>query len=157
MKLYIKEKVFSWGDKFNVTDELGRERYVVEGEVFSWGKKLHIYDMQGNEAAFIQQKLWTFRPKYDVFVNGEMIAEIIKEISFFKSYYTVEGLGWDVEGSFWEHEYEVTKNDVPIVRISKEGMTWGDCYELDIAEIVDEVAALAVVVTIDCMIEDSSN
>ena len=27
MKLYIKEKVFSWGDKFHVKDENGPDRY----------------------------------------------------------------------------------------------------------------------------------
>ena len=57
MKLYIKQKVFSWGAKFNITDENGEERYRVEGEVFTLGKKLHVYDMSGEEVAFIQQKL----------------------------------------------------------------------------------------------------
>lgn len=45
MKLYIKEKVFSWSDKFFVKDDSGRDKYAVEGEVFSWGKKLHVCDM----------------------------------------------------------------------------------------------------------------
>ena len=49
MKLYIKQKVFSWGDKFTVKDVNGEDRYYVEGEIFSWGKKLHVYDMRGNE------------------------------------------------------------------------------------------------------------
>ena len=35
MKLYIKEKVFSWGDHFYVRDAAGREKYEVRGEVFS--------------------------------------------------------------------------------------------------------------------------
>ena len=56
MKLYIKQKVFSWKDKFFVKDEFGNDRYYVEGELFSLGKKLHIYDMNGNELAFIHQK-----------------------------------------------------------------------------------------------------
>lgn len=30
-------------------------------------------------------------------------------------------------------------------------MTWGDCYELDIADRRDELIALAVVLTIDCV------
>ena len=47
MKLYIKEKVFSWGDKFTVKDAYGEDKYIVEGEVFSWGKKLHVYDRTG--------------------------------------------------------------------------------------------------------------
>jgi uncharacterized protein YxjI len=45
MKLYIKQKVFSWADRFTVKDENGADRYFVEGEMFSWGKKLHVYDM----------------------------------------------------------------------------------------------------------------
>ena len=30
MKLYIKQKVFSWGDKFTVKDETGRDKYFVQ-------------------------------------------------------------------------------------------------------------------------------
>lgn len=33
MKLYIKQKVFSWGDKFTVIDAFGYDKYIVEGEV----------------------------------------------------------------------------------------------------------------------------
>ena len=52
MKLYIKERVFSWGDKFTVKDAYGEDKYIVEGEVFSWGKKLHVYDRSGSEVLF---------------------------------------------------------------------------------------------------------
>ena len=44
MKFYIKQKVFSWGDKFSIYDANGNERYLVQGEVFSFGKKLHLLD-----------------------------------------------------------------------------------------------------------------
>ena len=57
MKLYIKEKVFSWGDKFTVKDAYGEDKYIVEGEVFTFGKKLHVYDRSGREVAFIKQVL----------------------------------------------------------------------------------------------------
>lgn len=83
MKLYIKQKVFSWGDKFTVKDVNGEDRYFVEGEIFSWGKKLHVYDMCGNEVAFIQQKLFSFLPRYFVYVGDAQVAEIVKEFTFF--------------------------------------------------------------------------
>lgn len=38
MKLYIKEKVFTWGDKFTVKDEFGKDKYIVEGEILTLGK-----------------------------------------------------------------------------------------------------------------------
>ena len=156
MKRYIKEKVFSWGDKFTVKDEQGHDKYVVEGEVFSWGKKLHIYDMTGREVAFIKQEVWSFLPRYYVFCGGQQVAEIKKEFTFLFPKYSIEGLGWEIEGSFLAHEYEITKGGRNIVTISKEWMTWGDSYELDIANPADEMIALAVVITIDCVMESSS-
>lgn len=56
MNLCMKQKVFSWGDRFTVWDENGNDRYYVRGEVFSLGKKLHLTDTAGAEVAFIQQK-----------------------------------------------------------------------------------------------------
>ncbi|MBR2048697.1 MAG: LURP-one-related family protein [Oscillospiraceae bacterium] len=157
MKLYIKEKVFTWGDKFTVLSASGEPRYFVEGEVFTWGKKLHVYDAYEREVAFIKQELFTWLPEYAVFTDGREIARVRKEFSFFRPRYTIDGLNWQVEGSFWEHEYRITKNGRPIVSIEKEWMTWGDCYELNIADPGDEIMALAVVLTIDCVAEQQSN
>ena len=156
MKLYIKEKVFSWGDKFTVKDEYGYDKYVVEGEVFSWGKKLHIYDMTGREVAFIKQEVWSFLPRFYVFCGGQQVAEIKKEFTFLFPKYSIEGLGWEIDGSFLAHEYEITKGGRTIVTISKEWMTWGDSYELNIANPADEILALAVVIAIDCVMESGS-
>ena len=157
MKLYMKQKVFSWADTFTVKDQLGEDKYSIKGEVFSWGKKLHVYDRMDREVAFIRQKLWTFMPRYMVSVNGTDVAEIVKEFTFLRPKYSILGPGWDVDGSFWEHDYEVTENGRPIVRIRKEWMTWGDTYELDIADAENEVMALAVVLAIDCVLDAQQN
>ena len=156
MKLYIKEKVFSWGDQFTVKDEQGRDIYFVQGEVFSWGKKLHVCDVHGREVAFIKQKVLSFLPKFEVYCNERLVAEIRKEFTLFFPRYTVGGLGWEISGSFMAHDYEITKAGNPIVRISKEWMSWGDSYELDILNPADELVALAVVLTIDCVNESDS-
>ncbi len=151
MKLYIRQKVFSWRDRFTVKDENGRDRYSVEGELFSWGKKLHVYDMGGTEAAFIQQKVFSFLPRFLVFVNGTQVAEIVKAFTFFRPRYRIEGPGWDVGGSFMAHDYEITRNGEAIVTIHKKWMTWGDCYAPDIVNARDEIPALSVVLAIDCV------
>lgn len=157
MKLYIKQKIFSWNDKFSVYDENGTERYFVEGELFSWGKKLHVYDHARGEAAFIRQEVFTLMPKFIVSVNGQDIAEIVKEFTFFKPRYRIDGLGWEIDGDFWDHDYEITKNGRTIVSLSKEWFTWGDCYELDIESQEDEIVALAVVLAIDCVLAAQKN
>ena len=157
MKLYIKQKVFSWGDKFSVKDGFGNDKYYVEGEVFSWGKKLHVYDVTGKEVAFIKQEVWSFLPRFYVYCGNNQVAEIKKEFTFLFPKYSVEGLGWEIEGRFMAHDYEITKNGQNIVSISKEWMTWGDSYELDIQRAEDEIVALAVALTIDCVMAASSS
>ena len=157
MNLYIKQRVFSWGDRFSIYDENGNERFHVEGEIFTLGKKLHLYDTAGNELAFIQQKVMSFLPKYYILRNNSQIAEIVKEFTFFKQEYSVNGLGWQVHGDFWAHEYEITSSGRLIASVSKEWLTWGDTYQIHLANDADTVNALAVVLVIDACIAAQQN
>jgi uncharacterized protein YxjI len=105
----------------------------------------------------VEQQLFTFLPRYAVYAGGVLIGEVVKEFSFFRPRYTVEGADWDVEGDFWDHDYTVFRGGVPVVSIQKEWFTWGDCYTLDIRNPADEIQALALVLAIDCAIEQQNN
>lgn len=153
MKLYIKQHIFTWGDKFSIYDEAGNERYYVEGEILTLGKKLHLYDTCGNELAYIEQQLLTFLPRYMIYRGQEEFAEVIKEFTFFHPEYSVNGPDWTVHGDFFDHDYEVTDGDTVIASVSKEWFTLGDAYEISIGNGVDEVAALSVVLVIDACID----
>lgn len=157
MNLYIKQRIFSWGDRFSIYDENGNERYHVDGEVFTFGKKLHLYDLGGNELAFIQQKVMSFLPKYYILRNNSQIAEVVKEFTFFKQEYSVNGLGWQVHGDFWAHEYEITSSGRLVASVSKEWLTWGDTYQIHLSNEADVVNALAVVLIIDACIDAQQN
>lgn len=157
MKLYLKQQIFSWGDQFWVYDANETALFYVEGEVFSWGKKLHLYDQRQIEVAYIEQKLFSFLPKYCVYQNGVPFAEVVKEFTFFQHRYTVNGPDWWVEGDFWDHDYQVTCGTQVVASVSKQWFTWGDTYEIDIADNVNPVAALAVVLVIDACIEAEQN
>jgi uncharacterized protein YxjI len=151
MKLYIKQKVFSFNDKFTVKDETGADRYFVEGEIFTLGKKLHVYDANQTERIFLQQKVWSFLPRFFVFVDGLQVAEIVREFTFLKPKYSILGLNWEVIGNFWAHDYEILNQGHVVVTIKKEWLTWGDTYVLDILDQRDELNALAIVLAIDAV------
>lgn len=153
MRLYIEQKIFSFRDRFSVKDEDGYDKYFVEGELFSFGKKLHIFDRNDVEIGMIHQKVMSFLPKFYVYVGGMEVAEIVKEFTFFKPKYSIDGLGWSVDGDFWSHDYIIRDNGREIISIHKTWMTWGDCYELDIDQDADEIVALAVVLAIDCVMD----
>lgn len=157
MNLYIKQRLFSWGDKFAIYDHNGNERYYVEGEVFTWGKRLHLYDLHGRELAYIQQKVFSFLPKYYIFQNGLQVAEVVKEFTFFNHEYSVGGFGWKVHGDFFAHDYQIVAGNQPIVTVSKEWFTLGDAYQLCIMPGIDEIAAVSVVLVIDACIEAARN
>lgn len=158
MSLYMKQKVFSWGDKFAVWDADQNVRYTVQGEVFSWGKKLHVFGADGAELAYIQQRLWSWLPKYEVEIGGRLAFVVRKEFSFLRPRYRVEGADWRIEGEFWAHEYEVLgPGDELIMGLSKHWFTWGDSYELRIPDPQNEVACLCLALAVDAAIEATAS
>ena len=51
----------------------------------------------------------------------------------------------------------IRENGSDVVSIRKEWFTWGDSYQLDIAERTDEILALSVVLAIDCVMAQQRN
>lgn len=149
MKLYIRQKVFSWKGKFFVKDENGKNRYYAEGEFLSLGKKLHIYDMNRSEVAFVYQKVVAILPRFFITVGGNQVAEVIKEFGLLRQRYHVDGLDWSVNGDFATHDYQIFSGNKLVVSVHKERMKWGDTLEIDIADDENEITALAIVLTID--------
>ena len=156
MRLYIKQKVFSWRDKFSVKDQNGADRWFAQGELFSWGRKLHIYDSNGREAAFIRQKLLTLLRRYYIEINGSVYT-LKKELTFLHPQYSIEGLSWQMSGDFFAHEYELHDGRNQIMCMSKRWFTWGDSYELDIFDPANELMCLCVALAIDCMQADADS
>ena len=156
MKLYLKQKVFSWKDQGTVKDENGNDKYYIEGKVFSLGKQLTVRDANQNDVAFIKQKVLTLLPRFFVEMNGEQVAEIVKKISFLKQKYVINGPDWEVEGDFFAHDYSIVDGEKQIAVIHKKWMTWGDTFEIDINNEKDEVLILALVLAIDAVMDANS-
>lgn len=157
MNLYMKQELFTWGDKFWIYDQYGNGKYYVEGEVFSFGKKLHVYDVNRNELVYIEQKLLTLLPKYEIYTPEGLAAEVVKDFTFFHQKYEVNGPGWVVEGDFFDHEYQILDNNGVIAAVSKEWFTFGDAYQIQVADHVKDVFIAAIVLVIDACIAAQSN
>lgn len=156
MKLTIEEHISFWNDRFTVRDEAGDDRFRVEGEKFSFGRKLHVYDLEDREVAYVEQQIWTLLPRYEVYLGEQHIGDVVREFSLFRPHYYVEGAEWDVRGDFGAHDYAVYDGETTVATISKEWFTWGDCYTLDIADPQNELGVLALVLAIDCAMEESN-
>ena len=156
----IKEKFWSWGNDFSTTDQNGNEKFRIDGKAISWGNKLSFQDIHGRELAFISQKLMSLKPRYQILINGTLFAEVIKEFSWFKQKFTLDVPGpndYEIDGSFWEHEFRFTRTGRTVATISKKVWSWTDSYGVDIAEGEDEVAILCACIVIDQVLHDNHN
>lgn len=149
MKLLFKQRMFSWFDSYDIYDENGATVYTVEGQL-SWGHRLHILNAAGEHIATVKQQVFTFLPRFDLYLGEELLGTITKEFSLFKPYFSLDFNGWQVEGQFLEWEYQILDGQgTPVAAISKELWNWTDTYSIDVTDPRDALFALMVVLAID--------
>ena len=142
MKLYISERFLTLKDKAAVTDENGAVRYYVD-------------DVNGTQLASVVQKKISSTGTCVVSRNGNDIAEIVPKITLFKPKYEVKRLGWTIEGNFNQDKYSIKQNGKAIVNVNVRLLMKGNAYEIDITDGIDEVNALAVVLVIEGIFENT--
>src|SRR5699024_11919966 len=56
------------------------------------------------------------------------------EFSFFKSKYTIEAADIEVNGNWWDMNFEIVQRGKMIGKVNKEWLSWGDSYKVQIAD-----------------------
>ncbi|MFT4689943.1 MAG: hypothetical protein ACI9OD_002155 [Limisphaerales bacterium] len=158
MRYLMKQKLWGFGDDFAIQDANGNDAFFVDGKAMSIGDKLSFQDMNGNELAFIAQKILSFRKTYHVHRDGQLFAEIIKQISFFKDKFEVDVPGpndYSVTGNFFDFEYQFTRSGQTVASVSKTFFSFRDTYGIDIVDGEDAITILATAVVIDLVCHDN--
>lgn len=149
MRMYFKQRFFSWFDSYDIYDDSGAVLYTVEGKL-SWGHCLHILDAAGTHIGTVKERILTFLPQFEMYRNGKYIGCIKKEFSFFRPRFHIDCNGWQVSGDFMQWNYTVeTDMGLPVARVSKELLHWTDTYVIDVARPDDALEALMLVLAID--------
>ena len=149
MKLLFKQRFFSWFDSYDIYDEAGNTMFVVKGEL-AWGHLLRIYDAGGNEVGYIKEKVFSWLPKFEMYLGGNYVGSISKEFTFLKPKFKIDFNGWRVEGNWFEWEYSISNlRGQDIARVSQELWNWTDTYAIDVYNPQDAVCVLMLVLAID--------
>lgn len=159
MTLYIKQKLFSLGDKYNILDADQRTVYTAWGELFALGNKIHLCDASERELLFIKQRLMTLLPAFEIYHGDDLCATLRKEFTFFCKKISVESRfgNFVIEGNFWDHEYSISCNGKLYGTVRKEWLAWGDVYALHIQTEEHTAFFVALVLAIDCILEGEKN
>jgi len=155
----IRQKIFSFGDKFAIKDMNDRDMYYVHGKIFTIGNKLRILDLQNRELVYIEQKIFRFLPEYHIYMNNVHVAMVKREFSFFRPKLYIESdLGrFDVDGSVFAYDFNVRKNGRVVATVSKKFFSWTDTYKVSIDDGEDQVLMLALVIVLDQIFHDNNN
>ena len=97
MKLFFKQRFFSWFDSYDIYNEAGETVYTVEGKL-SWGHCLHILDAAGNHIGTVKERVLTLLPKFELYENDVYIGSIQKAFTFFAPKFDIDCNGWQVQG-----------------------------------------------------------
>lgn len=143
MRLRIKQKKWSMGNRFIVTDEGENNRYYTLGKAPSWGRKITVYDIAGNKTAFIRQERSGMRFRYFIEI-GDVVYPIKKELKRKHSRFSIENAGWQIKCDFMSSKFEIREQNAIVMRISKLKSFWAVSYELDIQEAKNEILCLCV-------------
>lgn len=147
MNLHFKEEQYSWGDSFYILDDNNQRKYRVKSSVMLWNRKWEIQDLDKNVLVVIKNEPKSLmKKKCHIFMNEQKVATITKEVSLVPKF-TIEGLDWQMRGVML-HEYDMLQNGLEVLSFHNESTSWGRRPVLKVAGHVNELLALAVVMTI---------
>ena len=149
MKLYFKQRFFSWFDSYDIYLEDGSTFYTVEGQL-SWGHCLHILDDAGRHIATVKEQVLTLLPRFDFYIGDERVGTLKREFTFLSPAYDLDCCGWRVTGNWLEWDYQILRRDGSTAAvIRKELFHWTDTYTIETEYDEDALCALMVVLASD--------
>ena len=128
---------------------------VLQQSTVSIGKKLIVQDASGRQAAAVQHVPFSLPCTYALTIGGREY-DLTRNFAFFSRSYSLDELGWEIEGDFMSLDYEITQNGRRVAAISRAFLTLGDRYALEVFDPQDALIALCTVLAIDCCAEEHS-
>jgi uncharacterized protein YxjI len=114
-----------------------------------------VQDASGRQVAAVQHVPFSLPCTYALTIGGREY-DLTRNFAFFSRSYSLDELGWEIEGDFMSLDYEITQNGRRVAAISRAFLTLGDRYALEVFDPQDALIALCTVLAIDCCDEEHS-
>jgi uncharacterized protein YxjI len=153
MRYLVREKVFSIGDDFWVTDEQGNEAFLVDGKALRLRETFELKDRSGAIVATIRKRLLAIRDSMDIERDGAVIATVKKAVFSPLHHRSVVELpgGGELEaiGNITDKEFEIRSGGAVLAQVSRSWFRMRDTYGVDVAPGQDDALMLTVAVCLD--------
>jgi uncharacterized protein YxjI len=149
----LREKLLSVGDDFWIENDRGDRIFHVDAKVLRVRDTVVIKDTSGNELVKLQKRLLRARDTMKIERGADTVATVRKAIiDPLRDRFTIDlagGGSLEAVGSILDHEYQITRDGVPVANISKRWFRVRDSYGVAVAPGQDDALVLAVTVCID--------
>lgn len=154
MIVYLQEKILSF-DHFDIWDEQQNILFTADREFFNFGKKVTLSDATGHQIAAVQHIPFSIPSAFRLSIGTQELT-LCRRFALFARRYTLEEFGWEVEGNFIGHDYEITQAGRRVAVVEKAWPAFHDRYALEVADPNNLLPAICTVIAIDCCDEQNN-
>lgn len=153
MRYMVRQRMFSIGDDFWITDEQGNRVFLVDGKALSLRQTLEIKDTSGNVVASVHKKLLSVRETMEIERGGQVIATVRREmfspLHHKSTIHLAGGSQLEAVGNLIGREFDIRGDGRTLARISRSWFQIRDTYGVDVAPGEDDALMLAAAVCLD--------
>jgi uncharacterized protein YxjI len=153
MRYAVREKLFSIGDDFWITDEQGGNAFLVDGKVLRLRQTLEIQDPDGHVLVTVRKKLIAMHETMEIEQDGAVVATVRKALISPLHHRSVvdlaDGSQLETVGNILDKEFEIRAGSQVLARISRAWFRIRDTYGVDVAPGQADVLFLAIAAALD--------
>lgn len=153
MRYMVRQRMFSIGDDFWITDEQGDRAFLVDGKAMSIRQTMEIKDPTGAVVASVHKKLVALRDTMQIERDGQVIATVRREmfspLHHKSAVDLVDGRTLEAVGNLTGREFDIKDGDHTLARVSRAWFQIRDTYGVDVAPGEDDAMLLAAAVCLD--------
>lgn len=153
MRYMVRQRMFSIGDDFWITDEQGDRAFLVDGKAMSIRQTMEIKDPTGAVVASVHKKLVALRDTMQIERDGRVIATVRREmfspLHHKSAVDLADGRTLEAVGNLTGREFDIKDGDHTLARVSRAWFQIRDTYGVDVAPGEDDAMLLAAAVCLD--------
>ena len=160
MRFHIKERAWSLPEDFVVRDDDGSAVFEIRGAFVNIDDDLVLIDRSRRQElarAHVKQHMPTLALHYEIQRNGRLWANMHDRFRFFHEDFKIEtgdGSVMRVKGDTLRWNFSVIdQTGHTLAHIGHQGSMFPGCYAIEVAENVDEVAMVALIIVMDIVRE----
>ena len=149
----VREKIFSIGDDFWITDTDGNQVFLVDGKALRLRQTFELKDASGAVLTTVRKKLIAVRDTMEIEHDGQVVATVRKALISPLHHRSVidlaDGSQLEAVGNILDKEFDILAGGQPIAHISRSWFRLRDTYGVDIAPGQNDALLVAIAVCLD--------